>query len=237
MSKIKLEVGKTYLNRVGEKVKILKKDDTPPFQYLGEGGYYYTESGKWHPDFKEFPADLIEEVAETQHTFALVPEALTATRYTFTIPDGATRLTVEQVSNRIIVEMVPEKEPKPGDVKFKEGDIVFEDGRIMIIEKYPNLYRALIHGSPDRLHVNGSYGIPFTSEAFRLATAEEAQLLFDALKKAGKRWNQETLQMEDMPERERIMDYLQGYGNNGTWNDDQLCSLIECYLKHKESEQ
>src|SRR5678816_1007494 len=92
--------------------------------------------------------DLIEEVEE-----------VTKTRHTFSIPDGVKKVTVEQVGNRIVVEMVPEdKDPEPVDVKFKEGDIVFEDGRIMIIKKHPNLYRALIHGSPDYLHVDGSYG-------------------------------------------------------------------------------
>ena len=197
MKTLKLEVGKTYRSRKGEEVKIVENDGKGGYPCRGDNGKWYTESGRY--EFStEGPEDLIEELPETQHTFALVAEALTG-RYTFAIPDGMTKLTVEQVSNRIIVEMVPEdKDPEPVDVKFKEGDIVFEDGRIMIIKKHPNLYRALIHGSPDYLHVDGSYGVPFTSAAFRLATAEEAQLLFDALKKTGKRWNAEAMQIEEI---------------------------------------
>lgn len=237
MSKIKLEVGKTYRSRKGKEVKIVSKDSTSNLPYQGDNGVWYTESGRCGV---EDPEDLIEELPETCHAFITPDEAkkVTATRYTFAIPDGMTKLTVEQVSNRIIVEMVPEdKDPEPVDVKFKEGDIVFEDGRIMIIKKHPNLYRALIHGSPDYLHVDGSYGVPFTSAAFRLATAEEAQLLFDALKKAGKRWNQETLQVEDVPEVDRIREWVRANLEPGLYTRVGVAEGIEGYLKYKEGEK
>jgi hypothetical protein len=68
----------------------------------------------------------------------------------------------------------------------------------------------------------------------RPATTEEAQPLWDALKKAGKKWNAETMQVEDVPERERIMDFLQSYENNIKWSDVKLCWLIEGYLKYRE---
>src|SRR5690554_5718680 len=102
MSKIKLEVGKTYRNRNGEEVKIVEKDSGHKYAYLGNSGKWYTENGRCG-SVTTTPFDLIEEVP-------------TKTRHTFTIPDGAKEVTVEHVGNRIVVEMVPEKEPKPGDV-------------------------------------------------------------------------------------------------------------------------
>lgn len=217
MQTIKLEVGKTYRSRKGTDVRIIAKVLDKESLYRGDNGNWYTENGRLKNYGLATIYDLIEEAPKTSRTFD--------------IPNGAKKVTVSQEGNRIIVEIVPEaKEPKP-------GDIVFEDGRIMIVKKYPNLYHAMIHGNPDYLHINGSYGIPFTSATFRLATAEEAQLLFDALKKAGKRWNAETMQVEAVAERERIMDFLRSYLNNVTWSHEQLCKLVESYLKHKEGKK
>lgn len=232
MSEIKLEVGKTYINRKGEEVGIVSKGNAADYPYRGSNGELYAESGRFDLDVGESEYDLIEEVPEPLYAF-ITPDNM-KNRYSFAIPEGATRLTVEQVSNRIIVEMVPEKAPKP---RFKEGDIVFEDGRIMMVKRHPNLYHALIHGSPDRLHVNGSYGIPFTSEAFRLATPEEAQPLFDALKKAGKRWNAETMQVEDVPEIERIREWVWANLKSDLYDKSCIAEAIEAYLKYKEGEK
>lgn len=41
----------------------------------------------------------------------------------------------------------------------------------------------------------------------------------------------------DAAERCRIMDYLQGYANNVTWNHEQLYWLIEGYLMRKEDKK
>lgn len=103
MKTLKLQVGKTYRNRKGEEVKILRKGNEGWDHWEGSNGEWYYESGKWSYVTKEHPDDLIEEVPEPRHTFA--------------IPDGAKEVTVEQIGNRIVVEMVPDiKEPKPGDV-------------------------------------------------------------------------------------------------------------------------
>lgn len=46
MSKIKLEVGKTYRSRKGEEVRIVKKD-VGQYAYNGSDGEWYTESGRF----------------------------------------------------------------------------------------------------------------------------------------------------------------------------------------------
>lgn len=104
-------------------MKIVSKDSTSYLPYRGSGGEWYAENGSFYCFFGETPHDLIEEVTATRHTFAIL--------------GGTKKVTVKQVGNRIVVEMVP----KPGDAA----------------------------------------------------------------------------------ERKRIMDYLQGYANNVTWNYEQLC--------------
>jgi|SRR5690554_6046076 len=215
MKQLKLQVGKTYRSREGEEVKIIEKIGKGNWRYGGNNSKWYTESGGWDVCGAEHPEDLIEET----------------TRHTFDIPNGVKKVTVEQVGNRIVVEMVPE------DVVPKPGDIVFEDGRIMIVKKYPNLYHAMLYGNNGNIYINREYGIPFTSAAFRLATDEEAQLLFDALKKAGKRWNPETMQVEDVPERDRIREWVEIHLNDGYYNQQGIAEVIGHYLKHREGEK
>src|SRR5690554_963635 len=134
-----------------------------------------------------------------------------------------------------VEEVAEDKEPKPE--MLKEGDVVFEDGRIMIVKMYPNLYHAMLYGNNGNIYINREYGIPFTSAAFRLATDEEAQLLFDALKKAGKRWNPETMQVEDVPERDRIREWVEIHLNDGYYNQQGIAEVIGHYLKHREGEK
>lgn len=120
MEQLKLEVGKTYRNRKGEEVKIVRMGNRGWDYWEGSNGEWYYEGGKWSYVAEEHLKDLIKEVPETSHTFGLVSAALTATRYTFTIPEGAKKVTVSQEGNRIIVEMVPEAgEPKPKMTKAK----------------------------------------------------------------------------------------------------------------------
>lgn len=214
MKTLKLEVGKTYLSREGKEVRIVKNNGAGTYRYEGSDGELYAENGKWNCAVPGHPEDLIEEVP--------------ATRHTFNIPDGVKKITVEQVGNRIVVEMVPEKEPKP-------GDIVFEDGRIMIVKIYPNSYHAMFYPKYGKLFINGLYGIPFTSARFRPATPEEAQPLWDALKKAGKRWNPETMEVEDVPEIDRILEWAMENIKDGYYNQEDVAEAIEGYLKQKEA--
>jgi hypothetical protein len=212
MKTLKLEVGKTYRSREGEEVKIIRKNNNNIFPYQGSNGEWYYEGGKWSHFAEEHPKDLVEEVTEIRHTFGLVPEALTSIRYTFDIPDGMKKGTVSQEGNRIIVEMVPEerKEPKPGDVMInKYGSVYILKS---IVGKVTHKYFA-------HLGKSGRLAIDMSCYAGRPATSEEAQPLFDALKKAGKRWNPETMQVEEIPEFDRIR---------------ELMGVIERYLKYRE---
>ena len=239
MKTLKLQVGKTYRSRKGEVVKIVRKIDSI-WPFVGDNEESYREQGRYYSASWNSPYDLIEEVEEvgsTSHTFGLVPEALTAIRYTFDIPDGMKKGTVSQEGNRIIVEMVPKEDegPKPGDVMINKHGSVY-----IFKENYGNIFKenyGSIHTNYAFLGKDGHLIIEGHCFSGRPATPEEAQPLWDALKKAGKRWNPETMQVEEIAERERIMDFLQRYGNNVRWNHEQLCLLIESYLKHKEGEK
>jgi len=217
MKKIKLEAGKTYLSRKGEEVKIVSKDSTSSYPYQGSNGRRYIENGKWDVHDREHPDDLIEEVEEA-------PE----TRHTFTIPDGVKEITVEQVRNRIVVEMVPEKEPKPGDVMISDWGAVY----IFKSDKYNGGYHTCFAwlGESGNLLI-GDWCIPG-----RPATPEEAKPLFDALKKAGKRWNAETMRVEDIPEIDRIREWVEANIKEGYYVREDVTEAIEDYLKHKEGE-
>src|SRR5690554_3530811 len=295
MKQIKLEVGKTYRSREGEEVRIIKKYGGGIFPYNGNNGRWYAESGRWDNLSTERPEDLIEEVPETRQTFA--------------IPEGVRRVTVEQVGNRIVVEMVPEdvKTPKPGDVMvntngsvyiFKEvldynthRDFVWlgEDGRLAIgetcysgrhatseeaqplfdalkkagkkwnpetmkVEELPKPGDVMVntHGSVyifkeavnynnhhhyARLGKSGRLHFGWACNPGRPATPEEAQPLWDALKKAGKRWNAETMQVEEIPEIDRIREWVERHLEDGHYNQEGIAEVIEHYLKHKEDEK
>jgi hypothetical protein len=225
MKTLKLQVGKTYRNRKGEEVKIVKRDNQYIKPYQGSNGKWYTESGKWGIISGEHPKDLIEEVEEVSSE---------PTRHTFDIPDGVKKVTVEQVGNRIVVEMVPEevelkpgKEPKPGDVMINiHGNVyIFKesDG-----DKH-NFYAWL--GESGRLSISG------ICEPGRPATPEEAQPLFDALKKAGKRWNPETMQVEEITESDRIREWVERYVLEGCYSEEGIADVIEAYLKYREGEK
>jgi len=199
MKTLKLEVGKTYRNRKGEEVKIVEKDGgMGAYPCKGSNGERYTENGGFAYT-TETPDDLIEEVGSTRHTFD--------------IPDGVKKITVSQVGNKIVIEMVPDtKEPKPGDVMInKDRSVYIFKG---VVDDYNHEHFAWL-GISGRLAINTNT----MCNPGRPATPEEAQPLWDALKKAGKRWNPETMQVEEIPEFDRIR---------------ELMEVIERYLKYRE---
>lgn len=86
---------------------------------------------------------------------------------------------------------------------FKKGDIViYCTGNFTIIGKLIGIdeHKAILFASKE----DDGYNIKFGTNRFispnkpRLATPSEAQLLFDALAKEGKKWNETTLQIEDI---------------------------------------
>lgn len=216
MKTLKLEVGKTYRNRKGEEVKIVRKDNKGWDYWDGSNGEWYYESGKWSYVTKEHPDDLVEEVSETRHTFK--------------IPDGVKEITIEQVGNRIIVEMVPEevKELKPGDV------MVNEKGSVYIFRGEGD---SVLHDNYCVLFNDGKLGIGCQNEIGRLATPEKSKPLFDALKKAGKRWNPKTMQVEDIPEIDRIREWVEEHLNHRYYSHEGLTKVIYDYLKYREGEK
>ena len=215
MKTLKLEVGKTYKSREGEEVKIVRMGNKGWDYWEGSNGEWYYEGGRWSYVAEEHPKDLIEEIPSEP------------TRHTFDIPDGVKKVTVEQVGNRIVVEMVPEKEPKPGDLMINNsGNVyIFKE----VVDNFKHKHYVWVSES-GRLSIGGF------CDSGRPATPEEAQPLWDALKKAGKRWNPETMQVEEIPEKEQIDKFLESYADGVMWSREQVRWLMESYLKYKEGE-
>lgn len=215
MKQIKLEVGKTYINRKGEEVKIVWGDSTTKYPCRGDDWEWYAEDGRFDLDVEESECDLIEEVpSETRHTFQ--------------IPDGVKELTVEQVGNRIVVEMVPKEGPNPGDV------MVNEHGSVYILKAVASKHTHRHHAWLGR---DGRVVFDESAISGRPATPEEAQPLFDALKKAGKRWNAETMQVEEIPESDRILEWVEKHLKDGYYNHEDVAEVIEAYLNYKEGKK
>ena len=66
MKELKLEVGKTYVNRQGEEVKILFKETVPIslVYFEGDNGHCYNQDGSYYGSNQEY--DLIKEVEQTE---------------------------------------------------------------------------------------------------------------------------------------------------------------------------
>ena len=113
-------------------------------------------------------------------------------KQTFQIPDGCKAVIMEQVGNQIITTFEPVF--KRGDVLITEmGTIcifkdVFDDGKV---ESFAGM------NADERLFKDNKPPM-FAGwlRNYRHATPEEAQRLWDALAKEGKRWNPETMEVE-----------------------------------------
>lgn len=117
--------------------------------------------------------------------------------------------------------------------KFKSGDIVFASDHnnrnktIFIYMKYepdPNGLNGYHYYTQLNLITKNLYYTDSMSSDWvesRIATPSEAQLLFDALAKEGKRWNAETMQIEDIekdilvPESVGIYRCREDFGDDG----------------------
>lgn len=96
MKNLKLEVGKTYLTRHGENVKIVGDNGHEMFPFEGDNCLSYTLDGHW--DFeRDSVFDLIAEA----------PAADTEKR-TFKIPENTREISVNETDGRIVIEFVPE---------------------------------------------------------------------------------------------------------------------------------
>ena len=114
--------------------------------------------------------------------------------------------------------------------KFKAGDIVYEDGRIMIVKEYPNKCYCLVYPKIDeKILFDCAYadyfGLDFDCAGFRYATEEEKNILFESLKKSGKRWNAEKLCVENVSQQKfKVGDKVRI--KNGTSCDSFMFCLV-----------
>lgn len=130
------------------------------------------------------------------------------------IPEGC-KASVQIEENNVIV-LIEEKE-----AKFKRGDILaMEIGilkTIFIVDKYKAEKYMCVTIAEFTYGAGVAYGhcIYEHCAGFRLATAEEQQILFDVLAKEGKRWNAEKCEIEDIEKPFLKGDILfYGFGHN-----------------------
>lgn len=110
--------------------------------------------------------------------------------------------------------------------KFKEGDFVYEDERIIIVKSCPNMYHAIIwHTHSYSPNYNGTYAVDFSALTFRYATEDEKQILIDAMRKGGKRWNAEKMCVEDIPEEPKKGDLAI------FWDSSKESALVHIYWR------
>ena len=117
-------------------------------------------------------------------------------KQTFQIPDGCKAITVEQIGNQLVTTFEVES-------RFEDGNILIDEQTGWAIYVYRKTdkpeegYFYCLFDSLLGLSLDDSKHYGYTSTA-RLATPEEAQRLWDALAKQGKRWNPETMQVEEI---------------------------------------
>lgn len=63
--RLQLEVGKTYRNREGDKVKIVGMRAGTPYRYEGDDGFHYAEDGRFDIDQPDHAFDLVAEEPDT----------------------------------------------------------------------------------------------------------------------------------------------------------------------------
>lgn len=134
------------------------------------------------------------------------------------VPDGFVLDKIE-TEGETIVAFVKEKE------RFKRGDVISGDGWVCIF-KYAGVYNeawyfACLEVNTEDLYITNKLHCGYIEDFTRLATPSEAQLLFDALAKEGKKWNPETLQIEEIekdilvPESIGIYRCREDFGTDG----------------------
>ena len=118
-------------------------------------------------------------------------------KQTYPIPDGCKAITMEIIDNTIVTTFEPQ---------FKRGDAIYcedKDGFSWVFilkektngEYNPYEYFCCVT-STHNIYIDGFSKHP--ERVFRHSTPEEAQRLWDALAKEGKRWNPETMEVEEI---------------------------------------
>lgn len=140
--------------------------------------------------------------------------------------------------NEVVIE---KKENEDG--KFKEGDVLISslNGCMVIFKKYKDAWRF-------DAHYNDEYdtNTDFNNCAFRHATDEEKQQLFDNMKEQGLRWNAEEKRVEKIrwrAEKGEIYYFVDANGNISRYheddneNDKTLWRIYNYFQDYKQAEK
>lgn len=108
------------------------------------------------------------------------------------IPDGCTAIIEDG--------MVIFKKKESEEQEFKRGDVIVSKmNEILIVDVHSfenRILRSFVNIKEDGTLFNSSYSLWNECHAWRLATEEEKQLLFDKMKEQGLRWNAEEKRVE-----------------------------------------
>ena len=140
--------------------------------------------------------------------------------------------------NEVVIE---KKENEDG--KFKEGDVLISslNGCMVIFKKYKDAWRF-------DAHYNDEYdtNTDFNNRAFRHATDEEKQQLFDNMKEQGLKWNAEEKRVEKIrwrAEKGEIYYFVDVNGNISRYhedddeNDKTLWRIYNYFQDYKQTEK
>ena len=126
------------------------------------------------------------------------PIKIKSMKQSFTIPDGCTTVTVEQIENKLIATFEAKYEPKDGDIFGSLNNqencigIYKEAGKLPKMSYFVCLSFGCIYQSD-----GSSCHLGYVGNS-RLATESEKQQLLDALAKDGKKWNAELKLVEKL---------------------------------------
>lgn len=140
------------------------------------------------------------------------------------IPDGC-KASID-FGKRVVVIEDDSFALKKGDICVKRNKWIFIFSHTIQMFSPDAICYYVLTSKMDRDLIRfNKFGIGSLSdkEEIRLATPSEAQLLFDALAKKGKKWNPETMQIEDIENTilvpENISIYKRKIGDSGNYGD------------------
>lgn len=118
-------------------------------------------------------------------------------KQTYPIPEGCKAITMEIIDNTIVTTFEPE---------FKRGDVIYcedNDGFSWVFILREKINRGFnpyeyFCSITSKGKINTDDCCRHPERIFSHATPEEAQRLWDALAKEGKRWNPETMEVEEI---------------------------------------
>lgn len=115
-------------------------------------------------------------------------------KQTYPIPEGCKAITMEIIDNKIVTTF------EPARPEFLRGDVTISKlGSVCVVDEIKGDHIYEIVGVLPSGKITFRDRTPFIDvDGSRHATPEEAQPLWDTLAKEGKRWNPETMQVEEI---------------------------------------